>query len=80
MDNWIKRFKNATPINENQKVLIPGEPEFAAEKERLQNGIPLHTSVAADLAALASEFKIDFLECLHNALINRIYFIFLQKM
>jgi LDH2 family malate/lactate/ureidoglycolate dehydrogenase len=60
MDNWIKRFKNATPINENQKVLIPGEPEFAAEKKRLQNGIPLHTSVAADLAALANEFKIDF--------------------
>src|SRR5690606_16358286 len=27
MDNWIERFKNAKPIDDHQKVIIPGEPE-----------------------------------------------------
>src|SRR3954468_23799625 len=31
MDNWISRFKSASRVNEEQKVIIPGEPEFEAE-------------------------------------------------
>src|SRR5215213_2472830 len=27
MDHWIERFRSAKPIDENQKVLIPGDPE-----------------------------------------------------
>ena len=55
MDNWIERFKNATPIDENQKVIIPGEPELAAEIERKVNGIPLIDAVVNDLNEVAKK-------------------------
>jgi LDH2 family malate/lactate/ureidoglycolate dehydrogenase len=62
MDNWIERFKNAKPIDENQKVIIPGEPELEAEKERKINGIPLIDAVVNDLNELASKFGLEKLE------------------
>lgn len=55
MDNWIERFKSATPINENQKVIIPGEPEVEAEKERKITGIPLIDAVVKDLNEVAEK-------------------------
>lgn len=59
MDRWIGRFRDAAPVSENQKVLIPGDPERAFEKERAENGIPLHEEVLADLASLADKFGMD---------------------
>jgi L-2-hydroxycarboxylate dehydrogenase (NAD+) len=58
MDNWIDRFKNATPINEEQKILIPGEPERLIELERMKNGIPIEESVVNDLKLLAQKLQI----------------------
>jgi LDH2 family malate/lactate/ureidoglycolate dehydrogenase len=58
MDNWIGRFKSATPINPDQKVIIPGEPELEAETDRKQNGIPLVDAVVKDLNELAEKFHI----------------------
>ena len=58
MDKWINAFKNATPINENQKVIIPGEPEIEFEKDRRSNGIPLVESVVSDLKKLGGKFEI----------------------
>jgi LDH2 family malate/lactate/ureidoglycolate dehydrogenase len=58
MDHWIERFRSAKPVHENQKVLIPGDPEREAEEERLQNGIPLHAAVVADLQQLGNKFDI----------------------
>jgi L-2-hydroxycarboxylate dehydrogenase (NAD+) len=58
MDNWIKAFKNATPINKNEPVIIPGEPEVAFEKIRMQNGIPLLEAVVLDLKALGNKYGI----------------------
>jgi L-2-hydroxycarboxylate dehydrogenase (NAD+) len=52
MDNWIRRFRNAKPIDENQKVLIPGDPEREYEAIRMQNGIPLLPPVIEDLKTL----------------------------
>ena len=60
MDQWIKAFKNATPINENEKVIIPGEPEAAIEKERKNNGIPIATVVVNDLKELGKKFDVIF--------------------
>ena len=60
MDNWIDRFKSATPINANQPIIIPGEPEFANHRERLANGIPLNDLVVEDLEKLAQELGIPF--------------------
>ena len=60
MDQWIRAFKNAAPINENEKVIIPGEPEAAMEKERKINGIPIATTVVNDLKELGKKFDVIF--------------------
>ena len=60
MDQWIRAFKNAAPINENEKVIIPGEPEAAIEKERKTNGIPIATVVVNDLKELGKKFDVIF--------------------
>ncbi|MGB4774906.1 MAG: Ldh family oxidoreductase [Daejeonella sp.] len=59
LDNWIERFKSAKTISEDQKVIIPGEPEFQAELDRKVNGIPVIDTVITDLNKLAEKFKID---------------------
>lgn len=59
MDKWIERFRNTTPINEHNKVLIPGDPECEMEVERLQNGIPLVESVIAELNELGKKFEVE---------------------
>ena len=61
MDNWIDRFKTAKPIDEKQKVIIPGEPELAAEIERKVSGIPLINAVIKDLNELAEKLKVESL-------------------
>jgi L-2-hydroxycarboxylate dehydrogenase (NAD+) len=58
MDRWISRFRNAEPIDHNERVLIPGDPERAAEADRSVNGIPLHEEVLSDLASLADKFNL----------------------
>lgn len=59
MDNWITRFRNATPIDPAQKVLIPGDPEREAERERMQSGIPVVDPVVADLQEVGTRFGIQ---------------------
>ena len=58
MDQWIERFKTSKPINEQQPVIIPGEPEDAATAQRKANGIPLVDAVWHDLQALAQRFQL----------------------
>jgi len=55
LDNWIERFKSATPISEDQRVIIPGEPELWAEAERIANGIPVIDAVCKDLNEVAEK-------------------------
>lgn len=64
MDLWIRRFRNAQPVDPEQKVLIPGDPERLAEEHRKTHGIPLVPKVCQSLQALAQRFDIagtDFL-------------------
>lgn len=58
LDNWIERFKNAKTIDPEKKVIIPGEPEYAAEIERKKNGIPLIDAVVNDLNELATKLGV----------------------
>jgi LDH2 family malate/lactate/ureidoglycolate dehydrogenase len=58
MDNWITRFKSASPIDPEQKVIIPGEPELEAAFERKAKGIPLVDAVVDDLNLLAEKFNL----------------------
>jgi LDH2 family malate/lactate/ureidoglycolate dehydrogenase len=60
MDHWIEGFRNATPVEGQSKVLVPGDPERLAEKERMQEGIPLHEVVIQDLQALGQQFELPF--------------------
>jgi len=59
MDQWIHRFKTATPVDGFNSVIIPGEPERQMEKERMENGIELMDSVVDDLTKLGVEFNIE---------------------
>lgn len=59
MDNWISRFRAAKPIDGQEQVLIPGDPEREMERERRSNGIPLIKPVEDDLRALGIKFGIE---------------------
>jgi len=58
MDQWIRRFRSATPIPGQERVLIPGDPEREMEEERTRQGIPLVPSVAEDLRELGAKFGV----------------------
>ena len=60
MDNWITRFRNATPAPGHDRVLIPGDPEREMELVRRKEGIPLVSSVVEDLTAVAEKFALSF--------------------
>jgi len=60
MDNWIQRFRSATPTPGHERVLIPGDPEREMETIRMKEGIPLVDSVVEDLKLVAQKFAISF--------------------
>ncbi|WPP52485.1 Ldh family oxidoreductase [Catalinimonas niigatensis] len=62
MDQWIARFRSATPVADQERVLIPGDPEREMESIRLKEGIPLLEPIVEDLTALAKRFDMSFIE------------------
>jgi len=60
MDKWINRFRNAKPVDGQEKVLIPGDPEREMMSIRKREGIPLLEPVVKDLQDLADKFDIAF--------------------
>ena len=62
MDKWIRRFRSSKTIKDQQKVLIPGDPEREMEEQRMNNGIPLLKPVIEDLKFLAERWDIHFIE------------------
>ncbi len=58
MDQWICRFRTAQPINHEEKVIIPGDPEREMEKFRKVDGITLLEDVHNDLMTLSDKFEI----------------------
>ena len=58
MDNWISRFRAATPAPGFDQVLIPGDPERIIAAERIQSGIPVHDEVDEDLRQIALQLGI----------------------
>lgn len=59
MDHWIERFRNSTPVDGNQPVLIPGDPEREMTEKRTREGIPLLAPVVEDLKSLGDKFGIS---------------------
>ncbi len=60
MDNWIRTFKNSSPVDEDQKVIIPGEPELEIQTDRIENGIPLLDKVVEDLKEVGDRSGVKF--------------------
>lgn len=60
MDNWITTFRNAKTKEDQEKVLIPGDPEREMEQKRLLAGIPLLEPVIKDLESLGQKFGVSF--------------------
>ena len=58
MDDWIQGFRTARPMNGQEKVLVPGDPEREFEEDRSRNGIPLLDAVVSDLQELGSRMQI----------------------
>ncbi|MHB1131183.1 MAG: Ldh family oxidoreductase [Chloroflexota bacterium] len=60
MDQMIRSLRQTKTAPDVDAVLVPGEREFAAEKERRENGIPLHRGVVAPLVKLGAELGVPF--------------------
>lgn len=58
MDIWIKKMRGTEPIDPNQKVIIPGDPERLIEEERKKNGIPIEKVVENNLIQLAQDMNL----------------------
>ena len=58
MDQWIRRFREAEPIDKNQPVVIPGDPEREMELIRRKEGVPLLAVVWEDILSVAEKLKI----------------------
>jgi len=61
IDNWIKRFRAAQPVEGRQKVLIPGDIEREMELIRRKEGIPLFDSVVKELKGVGENLGVEFL-------------------
>ena len=60
MDEWIGTFRSAKPVEGQERVLIPGDPEREAEERIMKEGITLVPAIKQDLVAIAGELGIDF--------------------
>lgn len=58
MDTWIRRFRSSDTINEDQSVLVPGDPERAFERQRKKDGIDLLPAVTKDLKSLGEKYGV----------------------
>lgn len=59
MDNWLRRFRSATTVPGEERVLVPGDPEREMEAHRLKHGIELLPAVIKDLNSLEERFSIS---------------------
>ena len=57
-DNWVETFRKVKPVDENQRVLSPGDIECEMTEDRMTNGIPLQQAVVDDLHVLGERFSV----------------------
>ena len=60
MDQWIGTFRNATPAENHEKVLIPGDPERELEQINSEKGIELLPAVEKEIRTIAEKYEIEF--------------------
>ncbi len=60
MDDLQQRLKNASKVQDQERIYIHGEKEYENTERNLREGIPLNPKVAADMKAIASELRIEY--------------------
>ena len=60
MDLWLNRFRNAKPIEGQERVYVAGDIEREIEADRMKNGIPLVNEVVRDLTDLGIKLNLSF--------------------
>ncbi|HIC96623.1 TPA: Ldh family oxidoreductase [Candidatus Bipolaricaulota bacterium] len=59
IDQMIREIKATPPAEGFTEVLLPGEPEFRTEEQRLRKGVPLSEEVYTELATLGEELGVS---------------------
>ena len=59
MDRMIRMMKESKLQPGVKEIIIPGEPEFRKEKDRLVNGIPLSVQVISNITAFAEQIGLS---------------------
>ncbi len=59
MDRYIKSIKESGKAKDAKEILMPGEPEYQTEANRLKEGIPLAPATVKELVALGESFGIS---------------------
>jgi len=60
MDEFLQTLKATPPAPGHDRVIVPGEPEWETEQERLANGIPLHREVIDWFRVTCNEMDIPY--------------------
>jgi LDH2 family malate/lactate/ureidoglycolate dehydrogenase len=60
MDEWIRAFRQAEPVEGQKRVIIPGDPERESEAIKLKEGISLSKKSLDGLKRVAEIFEIEF--------------------
>jgi len=60
LDDWIRTMRATRPAEGTAGVLVPGDPERAAEAIRRREGVPLDAAVVEDLRFVGRELGIPF--------------------
>jgi LDH2 family malate/lactate/ureidoglycolate dehydrogenase len=59
MDRYIKSIKESAKAQNATEILMPGEPEYRTEVERLKEGIPLAPATVKELVPLGESLGIS---------------------
>lgn len=59
-DEYITMLQGCPPMPGEERVLVPGQPEYEEEARRRAEGIPINQSIIDDLQATAIELEIPF--------------------
>jgi LDH2 family malate/lactate/ureidoglycolate dehydrogenase len=58
MDRYIKSIKESAKAQNVTEILIPGEPEYRTESERMKHGIPLDSTTVQEVVSLGKSLGI----------------------
>ena len=59
MDRYIKSIKESGKARNKTEILMPGEPEYQTESQRLKEGIPLSSNTVKELIGLGESLGLS---------------------